>query len=102
MRAKPHDTQLESIRAQTLIQYYLIYQRQAEDRFGGNMDSFDCVQISIRSKAVTKYFKENKIHHMTNDHHPEEEWWMHHDQQVTQPAGRTRKQSMDRPFGKKD
>ena len=35
------------------------------------MDSFDCVQVSIRHKDVKKYLKENKIHRMSNDHHPE-------------------------------
>src|SRR5687768_14916394 len=55
---------------------YLIYFRQAEDRFGGNMDNFDCVQVSQRHKDVARYLKENKIHKMSNDHHPEEEWWI--------------------------
>ena len=80
---------------------YLIYQRQAEDRFGGNLDSFDCVQVSIRHKDVKKYLKKNQIHRMSNDHHPEEEWWMNHENKTQMPAlGRSRKQSMDRNFGK--
>jgi len=67
---------MEGIRVHTssdIDTVYLIYQRQAEDRFCGNLDSFNCVQVSTRSKAVTKYLKENKIHRMSNDHHPEEE-----------------------------
>ena len=81
---------------------YLIYHRQAEDRFGGNMDSFDCVQVSIRHKDVKKYLKENKIHLMSNDHNPEEEWWMNTDLKAQLPsAGKSRKESMQRQFGKK-
>ena len=81
---------------------FLIYQRQAEDRFGGNVDAFDCVQVSIRHKDVKKYLKENKIHLMSNDHHPEEEWWRNRDLTTPPPtAGRTRKQSMERQFRKK-
>ena len=81
---------------------YLIYQRQAEDRFGSNMDSFDCVQVSIRHKDVKKYLRENKIHLMSNDHHPEEEWWMNRDlkAQLTS-SGKSRNGSMQRQFGKK-
>ena len=38
---------------------------------------------------------------MSNDHHPEEEWWMNHENKTQMPAlGRSRKQSMDRNFGK--
>lgn len=74
---------------------YLIYLRQAQDRFKGQLEDFDCVKVSTHHKDVKKHLKGTITNVKINDHDPDEEWWLNTpESDPNRPRYKSRKELM--------
>lgn len=80
---------------------YLIYWRQAQDRFGEDVE-FDLVKVCEEYDKEAKKLMRGTITHELEQHDPKEEWYLNQERPLDTPPSKTRKEVYRDQARKKD